>query len=124
LFKGSDVKEFLRFKASNILFELEFETEILLAKILLEVPERQFASYAKEKTALKIGSIHNGQERQILSEIEIDSKHKVAYNEKNSAIVLAFSCNECEKLLLRKIYIEISSHLSAHILSSGAILVK
>jgi len=37
------------FRASKIDFEIDFEGEIILSKILLEVSEPQYATYLKER---------------------------------------------------------------------------
>jgi hypothetical protein len=76
----------LKFKASKIEFEFEidFEEEIILSKIILEVSERQFAAYLKEKTNCCYRfSIFFKSERQVLSESRIESKHKIGFNEVN-----------------------------------------
>lgn len=123
LFQGRDKQSLLTFRASKIDFEIDFEGEITVSKILLEVSETQYATYLKERTLVTI-SANIKNERQLLSESRIESKHKIGFNEINSAFVLSIHCEECEKRLLRKLYFTIDSNLFSHTLLSAAILVK
>jgi len=111
------------FRASKIDFEIDFEGEIILSKILLEVSETQYAAYLKERTLVTI-SAYIKNERQVLSESRIESKHKIGFNEVNSAFVLSIPCEDCEKRLLRKLYFTIDSNLFSHTLLNAAFLVK
>jgi diphthamide biosynthesis methyltransferase len=111
------------FRASKIDFEIDFEGEIILSKILLEVSETQYASYLKERTLVTI-SANIKNEKQVLSESRIESKHKMGFNEINSAFVLSIPCEDCEKKLLRKLFFTIDSNLLSHTLMSAAFLVK
>jgi len=123
LFQRRDQQSILRFRASKIEFEMDFEEGIFLSKIILEISESQFATYVKEKTIVTISADLN-YERQVLSESRIESTHKIGFNELNSAFVLSIPCEDCERLLLKKIYFAIDSNLPSHSLLSAAFLHK